>query len=169
MRILVPKETPGGTTKKWDDLVARVAGLDKLHVRVGVLSAKGGDAMHGEFTLVELAAVHEFGTEDGRIPAREPIRTTFYVTAKQELIEKQKQLAAAVVKGMDPARAMGLLGVWGSNAIKKTIADGVEPENAASTIRAKGSSKPLVDTGILKAAYSYEVSEADPGDGQEEV
>lgn len=158
----------------WNELLARAHGLERLHVRVGVIGSKGGDALDGEsgFTLVELAAVHEFGTEDGRIPARAPIQTTFYLRAKQELITMQAKLARAIItQKMDPKRAMGILGSWGANAIKKTITDGVglPPPNAASTIARKGSSRPLVDTGMLKAAYSYEISEDDPGEGQESV
>ncbi len=148
----------------WDKLLAKAHELDKLHVRVGVLSSKGGDVKDGEFTLCELAAVHELGTEDGHIPARAPIQTTFYLRRKQELIELQGKLAKQIVTGgMDPKRAMGILGSWGANAIKRTITEGegLPPPNAPSTIAAKGSSRPLVDTGQLKAAYNYEISESD--------
>lgn len=158
--------------KRWDELLARAHGLERLHVRVGVLSSKGGDAKEGEFTLVELAAVHEFGTEDGHVPERAPIRTTFYVRCKQELVDMQFKLAKQIVSGgMDPRRAMGILGSWGANAVKKTITDGdgLPPPLAQSTIDAKGSSRPLVDTGMLKAAYTYEVSEADLEEGDAEV
>jgi hypothetical protein len=156
----------------WDELLARAQGLEKLHVRVGVLSSKGGDSMDGEFRLVDLAALMEFGSDpDGpspdHIPARAPIRTTFYQRCKQELVDMQTKLAKQIVTGgMDPKRAMGILGSWGANAIKKTITEGegLPPPNAPSTIAAKGSSRPLVDTGAMKASYSYEVSE-DEGDG----
>lgn len=155
---------------KWQKLLAQAYGLSRLHVRVGVLASKGGSAKEGDFTIAELAAVHEFGTADGHIPERAPVRTTFYVRAKQELADMQAKLAKAIItKGMDPKRAMGILGSWGANAIKKTITggDGLPPPNAPSTIAAKGSSRPLVDTGMLKAAYSYEVSEAeDEGEGK---
>lgn len=153
---------------RWDALLARAHGLERLHVRVGVLSSKGGDVKEGEFTLVELAAVHEFGSADGHIPQRAPIRTTFYVRAKQELADMQFKLAKAIVTdGMDPKRAMGILGTWGANAIKKTITDGdgLPPPNAASTIAQKGSSRPLVDTGMLKAAYTFEISEDEVEEG----
>lgn len=147
---------------KWNQLLAKAQGLAKLHVRVGVLSSKGGDSKEGEFSLIELATVHEFGSQDGHIPERAPIRTTFYVRAKQELADMQAKLAKAIVTGgMDPARAMGILGSWGANAIKKTITDGagLPPPNAASTIARKGSSRPLVDTGLLKASYNFEILE----------
>ena len=51
--------------------------LDKLrknpYVAVGVLQDKPHDE---HFSMVDLAAVHEFGTKDGKIPQRSFIRST---------------------------------------------------------------------------------------------
>ncbi len=150
--------------KVWDDLIARCYGLDKAHVKVGILASKGAADKHpeGQLSLVQIAAIHEFGNE--HVPERAPIRTTFYVRRKQELIDMQTKLARAIVtKGMDGIRALGMLGSWGAAAVKATITegDGLPPPNAPSTIAAKGSSRPLVDTGLLKNSITYQVVEGE--------
>lgn len=155
--------------KIWDALLARAHGLADQHVRIGVLASKGGDekveSEGGDaMTMTELAAIHEFGgkpDEEGRQnpPERSFIRRTF--------AEKQDQLTKAcaalarkvVTDGMDPTRALGLLGQWGVKEIRATVmqGDGVPPPNRPSTVAKKGSSRPLVDTGRLMNAVSYEV------------
>lgn len=154
-------------TKLWDELRARAAKLDKCFVRVGVLESKGGSEMHNTeggkpITLVELATIHEFGTAN--IPERSFIRTTLLINKAAELEEMQVKLARAIVmKGMDPLRALNILGSWAASQIKNGITSeeiGAFPL-AESTIARKGSSKPLVDTGLLKNAISYEVVDHD--------
>lgn len=153
-------------TKLWDELRARAAKLDRCSVRVGVLESKGGNEMHNTdggdpLTLVEIATIHEFGTE--HVPERSFIRSTFLVKKVDELAAMQVKLARAIVMdGMDPMKALNILGAWGAAQVKNTITeDDVPPPLAASTIARKGSTKPLVDTGLLKNSISYEVVERD--------
>lgn len=175
-------KTAGADLRAWDKFLATAHKLDQAHVRIGVLSAKGGDAQHqtdgeGErepITMVELMAIHEFGAEvkmtlaDGsivviKIPERAPIRRTF-AQKQTELAEICAKLAKAVVLGkLTPARALALLGQWGVAAVRKTVTegDGVPPPNAESTKKAKGSSRPLVDTGRLMQSVSYDVVEGE--------
>lgn len=159
-------------TSKWDELLARAYKLDHAFVRVGVLEDKGSvKHSDGDMTLVEIAATHEFGSSDGRIPERSFIRRTFLVRAAKELVDFQVKLAKAIVtNGLDPIKALRLLGAWGVAEIRKTITEeDIPPPLAESTIARKGSSKPLVDTGLLKNSLSYEVVENDEslglGDG----
>ncbi len=152
--------------KLWDELRAKAKKLDDAFVRVGVLEGRGSELAEGsDITLIELAATHEFGSSDGRIKERSFIRSTFEVNFKDELREKQTELARAIVtKGLDPIRALGLLGAWGAAKVKQTIVEKltIGPEsqaNADSTIKAKGSSTPLVDTGQLKNSITHLVVE----------
>ena len=110
--------------------------------------------------MVELAAVHEFGSRDGTIPERSFIRSTF-ARQRVPLGKMCERLARMVVtKGMDVHQAMTLLGAWGASEVRKTITGGhVEPALKPATIAAKGSSKPLIDTGQLVGAITYEVSD----------
>jgi hypothetical protein len=46
------------------------------------------------------------------------------------------------------------------NKIKEKILSGVQPENAPSTIKAKGSSHTLIDTGALLGSIGHELEES---------
>jgi hypothetical protein len=53
--------------------------------------------------------------------------------------------------------ALGLLGTKAVGEIQKRMARGIKPDNAPSTIAAKGSSTPLIDTGRLRQSVTYAV------------
>jgi hypothetical protein len=153
----------GGDLSKWNALLARAYGLHDAHVKVGVLKAKGGgQAIPGaSITIVDLAAIHEFGSPEAGVPERSYIRSTFRNAVW--LPSLQAQLARKVVTGgMSPRQALGILGAKSVAEVRKTITDrkteGPEPqENAQSTIDRKGSDVPLVDTGRLLQSIAYEV------------
>jgi hypothetical protein len=170
MRSVDPVNEVVEKRKLWDELLARAHKLHNAYVKVGILESKGAGEMHrtdggDALTLVEIMAVHEIGSSDGRIPERAPIRTTFLVRAKDELVAMQTKLARAIVTdGMDPIKALKLLGTWSAAAVKRTITEeDLPPPLRASTIARKGSTKPLVDTGLLKNSISFEVIEEETG------
>ncbi len=146
--------------RKLQGILASVKKMDRAHVKVGVLASKGGNVKHGEseFTLIELMAVHEYGSADGRIPDRAPIRLTFE-TNEQEMEGFIAKLAKAVVMGaMKLSHALALLGQKGVAEVKKTITQSdLPPPLKQATIDAKGSDRPLVDTGQLVNSINYEV------------
>ncbi len=152
----------GGTTAEWDKIhsaVVKAAGVGRL--RVGVLASKGGNESRGGITMVELAAIHEFGSPDNNIPARSFIRATFLVRRVNALATMQTKLAEKIVLGGMPARrALGILGAWAASEVKKTFTEiDIPPPLRQATIDAKGSSKPLIDTGRLLGAVTWEVVE----------
>lgn len=155
-----------GAWKKLRKKVIEIAARD-AHVKVGVLAEKGADNEHGDdgITMVELAAIHEFGSPAAGIPERSFIRATF--AANTDGLEKiTGRLAKAVLaERMSVAQALGLLGTWGVAEIKKFIATQQvrprldESEAGQRTIARKGSSVTLVDTGRLINAIQHKVEE----------
>ncbi len=145
----------------WDKLRAKAKRLDKMHVKIGVLASKGGAAAHGpdQISLIELAAIHEFGSPAAHIPERSFIRATFNIRRVNALRDMVARLAKAIITNdLAPERALAMLGAWGAAEVKNTITEiDIPPPLADSTVQAKGSSKPLVDTGLLKNSISYEV------------
>lgn len=155
------------TTTVWKRLqralLLNSAAAKESHVKVGVLAQKGGKATvpGGDISMIELAAIHEFGSPAAGIPQRSFIRSTF---ARQEnhraLAEMAAKLTQRVIHGMPLERALGIIGTWAVARIRETIdqrlTEGPEPqENAPSTIRKKGSDLPLVDTGRLKQSLAW--------------
>lgn len=155
-----------GDDAPWRAIYQRVLASHTMKVHVGVLAAKGGDKKQGELTLVELAAIHEFGTADGHVPERSFIRSTLYVRVAKELEQKVSAACKLVLSGaLEPVKAMNLLGLWAASEIKNTIVQNEAdsygeypyPPLADSTIAAKGSSVPLIDTGLMKNAITWVV------------
>lgn len=141
--------------KGYKELVARVFGFGRPKITVGVHEKDGG-AEHGEgTTIADVATWNEFGA--GSIPERSFLRAWF--DENQERIKEViKRLLADVIAGkISEDVALERLGLWMQADIQKRIAQGIPPPNAASTIAAKGSSVPLVDTGQLRSAITFEV------------
>lgn len=161
-------------------LFKRVRAIQKSRVKVGVLADGRGGAKHGRseadavtqggrssLTIAQIAAILEFGTEDGRIPPRPALRNTFD-TMRPELVELGKKLMGAVVDGkIDVVKALNIMGAKLANGVKRTITAGagVPPPNAPSTIAKKGSSRPWVDSGQVVGAISWEVQEGEDAKG----
>ena len=152
-----------GDDKEWRRILGDVRELAKARVQVGILASKGGNEVHdGEsgLTMIEILAIHEFGSPAANIPARAPLRTTF-VRKQRELGELCAKASTAVMGGMKPRRALEIVGIWASTEVKKTITaeEHLEPALKPATVARKGSDRPLVDTGRLVNAITYEVIE----------
>lgn len=137
-----------GDDKVWRKIYGLARKLDGASVKVGVME---GD-------IAEIAMIHEYGAPKAKIPERSFIRSTFR-NKRSELAALQARICALVLAGkLDEKKAMALIGAWSVGAIKATITkDGNLAPLAASTIAAKGSSRPLVDTSQLVNSITFVV------------
>lgn len=133
-------------------------------VSVGV-HADAGDHPHAGVPVATVANWAEYGTtrtvtrtnERGETvetqvvhtPARAPLRTWFD-SNQAELNELVRKYSASPEQ----------LALKLQASVQRYIGRGVPPPNAPSTIRAKGSSKPLIDSGVLRSAYTGWVEQA---------
>lgn len=144
-------------------LRAKLERAEKAHVKVGILANKGGNEKHDPesgATVAQIAAWNEYGTKT--IPERPFIRSTF-ANREGDLEKVVARLAGHFVEGrVSLSRALDTLGAWGANAIRRTVTSGpgMRPPNSPATIKAKGSARPLVDTGRMLGAVSWEVVDA---------
>lgn len=136
-----------------DALRKRLEKLDTMELHIGVLGDAGfHDA---EMTNAELAAIHEFGAPRANIPERAHIRGTFDAkqTAWQALAAK---LLRGVIQGkLEPEQALGILGEQAVADMRAFVRAGVEPALKPATIRRKGSSAPLIDTGRYLQSFAW--------------
>ena len=144
----------------WEALLRRLGVGQDPFVKVGILQSHGAGDPHADSdaTLVEVAAIHEFG--DGPIPERSFIRRVLH-EKEREILTLQAKLTAQVVEGrLTMERALHLVGAFVAGEVKKRIAMGepIPPPLAPATIEAKGSSRPLVDKGQLVGAVAWEVA-----------
>lgn len=137
-------------------------------INVGVLGdesnkgVKNEDGSSAGINMVGLASTHEFGANAGkngniRIPERSFIRSTID-ERKRRFFGKAFNLHGDILTGRFSVRqALGIMGELIKGNIIQKIVDLKTPPNAPSTIKAKGSSNPLIDTGRLRQSINYEV------------
>lgn len=124
------------------------------HVAVGILQ---DEAVDNNFSMVDLALVHEFGSKDGRIPQRSFMRATCDAK-RNEHIKLADILQSKVIEGsLSIRQALGQLGEVAEKDMVQAINNGLEPQLKPATIRRKKSSKPLIDTGRLKGSIKHEI------------
>lgn len=140
------------TDKGLKDILAADRGLDGRGVKVG-LQANAGASPDGA-DLLDIAIFNEFGT--ARIPARPFIRGA-HDKHKLEAERVMSHLAKTAGEGTAISTVLKTLGQWYEGKVKAHASSGEFIANAPSTIRRKGSSKPLVDTGLMIGAIRYEV------------
>lgn len=112
-------------------------------------------------TLLEVAAIHEFGLG---VPRRSFI-ADWADENRENHYRQLLKMAKAIVKGKVASldQAFERLGNLYVGEVQKRIAQGIEPPLAQSTIDRKGSSKPLIDTGQLRSSIRYRIGK--PGGG----
>lgn len=142
----------------WSALAKRLETLGDAHVIVGVLGAKASQSHGAGVTNLDVAMWNEFGTRDGHVPERSFIRATIDIYQAQ-LQRMAAKLGQGVVLGAFTAgQALELLGEHTIGLMKERINAHIPPPNAASTIRRKGSSTPLIaQTGQVKNSLSYKL------------
>lgn len=136
----------------------RIAKQGRVSVTVGIHEAEGSKPHEGQggLTVEDVGVFHEYGTVT--IPQRSFLRgwADENETANKERLQK---IAQAVLKGAIPSAEIGLerFGLYAVGSIQRRISDGIEPPLAASTIKRKGSSVPLIDTGQLRSSITHRI------------
>ena len=126
------------------------------HVAVGIFGEKGSEPhQDSNFTNAQVGSVHEFGL--GNVPERSFIRGTIDQKGRK-ITRVAKALATQVLQGQVSTKiALDILGQFVKGEIQKRIARGIPPPLKPATIARKGSSKPLIDKGQLRASIDHEV------------
>jgi hypothetical protein len=120
-------------------------------VRVGFLEG----AHYPDGTPVGLvAAVNEYGAPSRGIPPRPFFRNMIADKSADWPEALGKTLQAT---GLDQTKALELMGQGVAAQLRQSIVETDSPPLAQSTIDRKGSSKPLVDTGVMLNSIDYEI------------
>lgn len=139
----------------------REASKRPMKVRVGVLTdapKREGAGGSGKFSLVEVAAVHEFGAPDAGIPQRSFVRAAVD-EHRSDIHALQERLAGQILRGeIDEKAALERLGAFVAGLMQRRIAAGIAPALNPETVARKGSSTPLVDTGQLRSSITWKVA-----------
>lgn len=148
------------------DAVADVEHLGKSYVIIGFpvgtktkqSSKPVKGTLHtkkGGLNMAEIAFQNEFGTKT--IPARSFMRSSFdeNLTTITSILNKEYD---RIIEGTSTVKySLDLIGNIVRDMIKKKIRAITLPPNAPSTIKMKGSSKPLIDFGQMINAVQHKV------------
>lgn len=131
--------------------------LDKSHVKVGYPAGKN-PYKDGQ-TVADIAISNEFGIAVNGKPTI-PARPFFSGAFDKNRVELDKLIADLYSKIIHlqsgVSSSLDLLGVFMVDKIRKEIVDLKTPPNAPLTIKLKGSSNPLIDTGHMKNSTTFE-------------
>jgi phage gpG-like protein len=107
--------------------------------------------------IAEIATIHEFGAPEAGIPERSMLRANDFKN-KKKYLQVINRLTTEVFEGkMKPINVLEVVGLMVVSDVKNRIREGIEPALKPETIRRKGSSKPLIDTGQLVNSVSHQV------------
>ena len=127
----------------------------KSEILVGIMEPEASKK-HGTSTVGEIAAKHEFGTE--QIPQRSWLRDPLDARQNQTNQELQEAAKESLNIRRNAKKGFDEFGENLSEYIKAHLSTGKEPLDP-ETVEAKGSNKPLVDTGLMRNSIKYKVNQ----------
>lgn len=140
--------------RKWKQIYKELKIWENSFTAIGIQEGSGEDK-EGQTTIALIAAVQEFGTNRAginhniTIPSR-PWMRSWFDKNKNRITKKMEQLYTFILtRKLKAKQALKILGEWAQGELRKSIRDLKSPPNAPSTIRQKGSSNPLIDTGQM--------------------
>lgn len=142
------KDTPEGRK-----FLAEIEKLRNLEVHVGF---QAGQAAEKDGTdIVEIAAFNEFG--NSTTPARPFVKESF-ARHPEELKQTCANAIKMILNGGTAEQSINMMGVFAKGLMQQEIRDGKWAPNAPSTIKKKGSDRPLIDTGTMRQSVNYVVA-----------
>ncbi len=136
-------------------LIDLIEQLQSKRVEVGILGS--GETYDNGASVLLIAQVHEFGAPSVGIPERSFLRAYFDENEKT-IYNEMESLFMQTIDNLNSASSFyEYLGEYLVGEIKDYIVKLKSPPLKASTIKKKGSSNPLVDTGRLVDSIDYRV------------
>ncbi len=142
-------------------MLREVKNADGLTVIAGIFpgsgAAEGKGDLHddGRTTVAEIGTIHEFGAPKFNIPRRPWLSQSVRRNQRRWrtfLIDRLGDLLTGRTFGR---RIFSELGVDMERSIKRIFTEGSFKALDPETIKAKGSSRPLIDTGILRNSIGW--------------
>lgn len=132
------------------------------YVLVGIQSGtvtksqtKNGRRKQAGQNMAQIGAWNEYGTQT--IPARPFIRPAIQNNRRFLIANLQNQFRLICEGRQTTSRALRIIGQLAQNMIVRQINAVMSPPLSARTIARKGSSKPLIDFGQMRASIRYRV------------
>ena len=134
-----------------DKVLENVMELGGKQVKVGI---QAGSGSHDGVDILDIAIYNHFGTRN--IPSR-PFVSDCFDKNQGQISEAKKRIVYRVMEGMPASAGLAQLGQWYQDVLKGHIRNGGWVPNAPATIKRKGSSRPLIDTGQLVNSVRWKI------------
>lgn len=132
--------------------------LSKLQVSVGF---QHGEATEDDGTdICDIAAWNELGTVN--MPARPFLRKSVDEN-EAKIVAFMKAMKGQILEGADAKQILNQIGIFQKDLVQEKITNGDFEPNAPSTIKRKGSDKPLIDTGRMRQSVNYVIKKKGSG------
>ena len=102
---------------------------------------------------------------DIKIPARPSLEPGFNSGLKDYEEIMAEGIDATVTEGVDINKALNQVGVLAVGKVQEYMTNVKAPANSPATIKKKGSSNPLIDTGAMRSAVNYKLRVQKPEEG----
>jgi hypothetical protein len=143
------KDTDRGATA----LLTRLLGEGALYVGI---HGDAGQHDGSDLSVAEIGEIHEFGL--GSAPRRSFLADWFDGKRDEwETVIVKGGRALARGKVPNVRALLEQVGVWAVGSIQDRMANNIPPPLAPATIKRKGSSIALIDTGQLRSSITYKV------------
>ena len=133
--------------------------LKSISIEIGILGDdKGGDKHKGsDITVLEIATIHEFGAPKANIPSRSFIRAGYDSNKNKIISQGEKLLENVIGLKLDPDIFLETMGENAVGMIQEHLTNLKSPPLKQTTIKRKGSSQPLIDTGQLRSSITHKI------------
>jgi hypothetical protein len=91
------------------------------------------------------------------IPPRDFLKF-YWDRLRKESLELAIEITRKANRGENVDAAIDMIGINGRNIVMEAITDLKTPPNSAATIQRKGSSNPLIDTGLMRRSVTWKVT-----------
>lgn len=138
-------------------------GLDQYRARVGVLGSDTNRKDASGITNSELGVVHMYGSVTRNIPPRDFLVMPIEINRKEMSKRLTSKKLKSLMEAKDFKKVYEIIGITAEQYVQQgfeTGGFGQWPQNKPSTVHAKGSSKPLIDTSQLRRSISSDVVKA---------
>ncbi|MBF2051953.1 MAG: hypothetical protein IGS03_00640 [Candidatus Sericytochromatia bacterium] len=132
---------------------------------IGILGQKALEQHETGITLVQAAAINEYGSDDGHIPER-PAHRTAFDKHRKGLSRRLAGSVRLIGQGTPVQQQMDKLGWWYVGQLKNEIQMWNDPENAKATVKKKGFNNPLIHHGRTVNAIHHVLRKAGSGGAQ---
>ena len=158
--------------KRLKQVMKRAEQLNRMQLVVGIPNDENSREDSDEITNAELGVIHEFGVPERGIPERSFMRSTASEESENLGRLGKVQITECLEGNTSPHDVFVTIGAYLQGKIVDKITDGEFKPNTEETKRRKlelvkdkqkkrapDANKPLIDTGQLRGAITYEVRE----------